>query len=167
MQDSVPDWSGVAALAGLFATEENLQGLWTAAELHQLLQHQLDARLPDSLADALPLDQARLLTLCAAAVPRITTLRELFAHPAPGLELLELVKKHAKLCRSNAESTLPENLASAIYYAAIAVALLRHKTRMTQLDDVAIAGGLDWVASREWMDAGIKGVALAARGKVA
>ncbi len=150
--------SSNAVLANLLQVDEKAEALWSDRDLQQLLRHQLDAPLPASLSDALPMDQQRLMALCAGVEPSITTLRALFEHPAPGGSLLVMVKEHAKLCRDKSESLLPESLALTLYYAAIAAALARHQVRITSLNDKTLIEGFNWVLAQPWMDATIKTV---------
>ena len=43
-----------------------------------------------------------------------------------------------------------------IYYAAIVAARARHEERITELEDDVVAGGVEWILARDWVDEGIK-----------
>lgn len=50
---------------------------------------------------------------------------DLLSHPNPPEELLKATKDFAKTCRLGPHKTLPPEIASALYYASIAAALVR------------------------------------------
>ena len=77
---------------------------------------------------------------------------DLFAHPHPLVELLELVKDFAKEHRTDAESPLPREVATVLYYASIAVALVRCGHRITRHDDTTLRQGFQWCIDQAWVD---------------
>lgn len=125
--------------------------VWRSEELGEVLRHQLEA--PLELEGPSPSD------LSAAAKPgedsassEIRTLADIFQHPDPPLKLLDLAKEFAKSNRERPDSPLPPEVATVIYFAAIAAALVRCGSRITALDDKSIRAGLEWVRAQSWID---------------
>jgi hypothetical protein len=77
---------------------------------------------------------------------------DLFHHPAPLVELLELVKDFAKANLDHPESGLPGEIATALYYTSIAAALVQLDTRISQLPDAELQRGLNWTREQPWLD---------------
>jgi hypothetical protein len=94
-------------LSELFQLPDNLQGHdWSAADLSQMLRHQLQTRLAVDLSrvDAGDLDQ--FLHAGGGAEP-LETFADLFRHPSPPVELLLRAKNFAKMSDAPPEPTLP------------------------------------------------------------
>lgn len=120
---------------------------WRPEELGAILAHQLGAPLAGDLGCYVAdLDR----TLAAAG---IRTFGQLLFHPQPPVELLEAVKCFAKASRADPDSPLPDEVATVLYFAAIAAALLRRGQRITQMGDEALRYGLAWVGRQAWLDA--------------
>ena len=66
---------------------------------------------------------------------------DLFHHPAPVIELLELAKDFAKANMDHPESGLPGEIAATLYYTSIAAALVRLDARISQLADADLQRG--------------------------
>lgn len=153
MDESEPLGQDARSLARMMGFGTGREPLWEAEELGSILQHQLDAPLgPDlglvdrSLPDRLP-------QLAAAGGRPLGTFRDLFVDPRPPLELLELTKRFAKRCRSQEDSALPGEIATVLYFLAIAAALTRCGRRISGLDEPALCHGLDWALAQPWLDA--------------
>jgi hypothetical protein len=139
ISDEAAKWRRLLAL-----TRED-QSDWLPGDLGQIWRHQLGAPLEVELAEgfrkwAQSNDQG--------TAPR--TFEDLLGHPAPPLELLRLVKNLAKERR--AKPTFPSEIATALYYAAIAIAWARYEQRITELDDAALCRGLEWTIGLSWLD---------------
>jgi hypothetical protein len=63
-----------------------------------------------------------------------------------------LTKDFAKACRISADSPIPREIATVLYFASIAVARLRCGRRITELTDTAVRKGLDWALGQPWLD---------------
>src|SRR5205085_1872867 len=87
---------------------------------------------------------------------------DLFRHPNPGVELLAVAKEYAKGCRADPDGPLPPEVATVLYYAAIAAALTRHGVRITGQAPAAVRAGLGWVAAQPWVGDEIRALAAAA-----
>lgn len=161
-----PDWPSVDGrlLAELMQIDDRT--LWSAEELGAILQHQLDAPLE---ADFSRLRQSErverapgqaagarfALPATPALSPGISTFRQLFEHPNPPIELLELTKRFAKSCRSRPDAPVPDEVATVLYLAAIAAARLKGGASISRLDDAALRPALDWALEQPWLDPGI------------
>lgn len=126
--------------------------LWDARDLEAVLEHQLAAPLETDLAGARPGFAGWLAGLNAALRPPVATFADLFSHPAPPVELLELVKDFAKRRRSDPDGPLPEDIATVLYLAAIAAALVRRGARITRLSGDGLRHGLEWSLRQPWLD---------------
>lgn len=77
---------------------------------------------------------------------------DLLYEPDPPIELLEKLKQFAKACRSRDDGTLPAEVATALYYASIAAALVRCGRRITGLGDGSLREGFAWGREQAWLD---------------
>jgi hypothetical protein len=129
---------------------------WGSDDLASILAHQLRAPL---LFDLHRLASARGGGAAGtppdpwadAAARQIHSFGDLLDHPTPPRELLLMTKAFAKPADEGGAPALPPEVASVLYFAAIAAALLRLGERITTLDDRAIANGLAWTLSRSWV----------------
>lgn len=149
-------------LAKMMALDTHEESLWNPDDLGDVLEHQLNTALEADLAGLRPGLRGRLAELNAADGPRITTFRDLFVHPRPPLELLELTKQFAKRCRSNRDAPLPEDIATVLYLAAIVAAITCLGARITKLSNEGMRHGLAWALRQTWLDETIR--ALLERG---
>jgi len=144
-----PSSSGAKELLGLGLTAK---APWQPGELKVLLQDELASPLEFELG-ALPTSEARQVVLRAKAQGLLVrSLGELLRHPKPPLELLVLAKDYFKRNESHPDSELPPDLALGLYYACIAVALWRHKRRITQLSRDELTEAFRWLEAQSWMD---------------
>jgi hypothetical protein len=138
-------------LADLLDIDEHSPRLWRDADLSQVLAHQLQTPLEEDLEGlAKPIPRA------ASARGRSPTFGELFQVNRPALELLEMTKDFAKQQMAQQTIGLPTEVASVLYYASIAAALVRLSKRITTLDDGALRTGLEWVCDAPWVDAQVR-----------
>jgi len=72
------------------------------------------------------------------------------------MALLEQVRTFAKSAMSQTDAGLPYEVAAILYYGAIASALLRCESRITQMDDVSLRRGVQWALEQPWIDAGLR-----------
>jgi len=140
------------ALAALLAAREERGRLWRPDELAAVFRHQMSAPVMVDLSGFDPATATRLKTLSEAQGLLLKSFSELLHHPSPPVELLELTKDFAKLNLDHADSTLPSEIAAALYYTSIAAALVRLDTRITQLKDAELRRGLGWTREQPWID---------------
>jgi len=150
--------SRAKALAALMESGEERSTLWQADELASIFRHQMNSPMLVDLGGFDPRTAHRLESLGEAKGLVLRSFADLFHHPAPPLELLELVKDFAKANVDHPESGLPSDIASALYYASIAAALVRLKSRISKLTDADLRRGLDWALTQPWLDQKTKGL---------
>ena len=141
------------SLADLMDSGGGERELWLSDELAAILQHQLAADLRFDFAgfdEALGRDVEGLVQ--SASPPAIRSFRDLFEHPSPPVELLELTRQFAKACRARGDCPIPSEIATVLYLASIAAALVRHGCRITLLEDEALRHALQWSLDQKWMD---------------
>ena len=140
-------------LATLLDLSPDAERLWGDDELGALLRHQMTAPMQ---VDLINLERGLALKVRTLAESQGLTLKsfgDLLAHPNPPVELLKITKEFAKACRLSPHSPLPREIASVLYFASIAAALVRCRRRITGLGNDALADGLNWVLARHWLDA--------------
>ena len=136
---------------------------WDPQDLQAMLRHQLGAPLCLSLG-ILASEVAHELRQAAPESP-LMTLGELLQHPQPPLEVLNLVKRFAKICRGDEQNPLPSEIVIFLYYASITAARARLGTSISQLPHESLEQGLSWLDQQPWMAAEMRpllqeGVAL-------
>lgn len=140
------------SLAAFLAAGGERDRLWRPEELSAIFRHQLAAPVLVDLGGFDPATAARLKNLGEAQNLLLKSFADLFHHPVPPLELLKLTKDFAKSNMDHPDSTLPNEVASALYYTSIAAALVRLDTRITQLSDADLRRGLQWTRDQAWLD---------------
>ncbi len=150
--------SDPAHLARMMAMAEKNERVWRPDELGAVLRHQLGAPVQLDLGNFNPGDARRLATLGNSQGLLLKSFSDLFHHPQPPIELLEMVKQFAKTSRSHPDSPLPREIATLLYYAAIVVAMTRCGRRITNLDDAGLKQGIGWVLNQNWIDDRTRGI---------
>jgi hypothetical protein len=124
----------------------------SAEELAALLRQQLAAPISVDLEGLDARHAAALKGLSDAQGLLLKSFDDLFQHPHPPLELLELVKEFAKTHRKHPHSTLPNEIATLLYYASLASALARRNKRISRLNEEELRRAFDWVFGQPWVD---------------
>lgn len=141
------------SLADLMDCRGDQEEAWSADDLEAILEHQLAADVQFDLErsdEAVGLDVPGMLR--STTEPSIRSFRDLFEHPEPPTELLDLTRRFAKACRSRGDSPLPAEIATILYLASIAVAMIKRNDRLTSLADEALCNGFDWALGQAWLD---------------
>ena len=145
------------ALSQLLACDEQPGATWSKSDLHAILRHQLEADVEFDLTHFGGVARA---TLTSVATHQDSaehqTFGQLLAAPDPPLEMLELVRRFAKRSRVQRSGDLPDEVATVLYYAAIAAARLRHGTSLSKLDDETLWDGLAWGLEQDWLTAPLR-----------
>jgi hypothetical protein len=141
------------SLAAFLAAGEERARLWRPEELTAIFRHQMSAPILIDLGGFDPATATRLKTLSDAQSLLLKSFSDLFHHPVPPLELLTLAKDFAKANMDHPESSLPQEVAAALYYTSIATALVRLEARISQLKDDELRRGLLWAKDQPWVDA--------------
>jgi hypothetical protein len=138
--------SQLALLMGLDET----QSLWSEDDNAAMVHHLLDSPIPDT----------------SNSSTATQTFGQLLAAPHPDVEHLRKVKEFAKSCRTNSQSGLPEDIATVLYYAAIAAAKLRCGHAISRLSVVEFRDGINWALTRDWLPDPLKHLFQAAAQKL-
>jgi hypothetical protein len=139
--------SSAQDLARLFKPDCGQERLWKPEELAAIFRHQMSATVQFDLAGVEPGLAAKLSALASAEGLLVRSFADLFAHPNPPVELLRMTKEFAKAAIEHPDSPLPPEMAR-----------LRCGQSISELDDPAIARGLDWVLAQTWVDDATKSV---------
>ncbi len=140
-------------LATLLDLSPEPERLWRDEELGAILRHQLTAPMQVDLVNLERGLAVKVRNLADAQGLTLKSFGDLLAHPNPPVELLQVTKDFAKACRLSNRGALPHEIASVLYFASIAAALVRCRRRITGLPNDALADGLRWVLARPWLDA--------------
>lgn len=125
---------------------------WHPDDLAAMLRHQMAATVQFDLG-ALDRNPAmQLSNLSESQGLLLKSFGDLFFHPHPPIELLQLTKQYAKACRNHPDSPLPHEIATLLYFMAITTALVRCGERITQLDDESLRKGIEWAIEQAWVD---------------
>jgi hypothetical protein len=151
MTDRNINQSGADSLAKMMGVGSDPAGLWQTEELGEVLRHQLESPLEFQI---LGVDQDLVEELRAkwASDPPIETFGQLFNHPDPPIEFLELTKQYAKASRVHSDGPLPEEVAVVLHLLTIVVAMTKCGKRITRLDDQGLGFGLAWALDQAWLD---------------
>jgi len=155
------------SLAALLAAGTERVRLWRPEELNAIFRHQMSAPILVDLGGFDPATAVRLKTLSEAHSLLLKSFADLFHHPVPPIELLTLTKDFAKANMNHPESSLPQEIAAALYYASIATAIVRLDTRISQLADAELRQGLLWTRDQSWVDGPTKELLASALQKLA
>ena len=131
---------------------EQSHGDWQAADLADMMAHQLRASLVFDLGHTCEAQRQRIQRILLEDGANLVTFSDLLEHPNPPVELLNLAKDFAKSRYHHREGPLPPKIATLLYYACIAAARLRLDKRITELADEDIAAGLEWALKQSWVD---------------
>ena len=148
--------NGAKSLFSLMATGERGAKLWRPDELAAIFRHQMAAPMLLDLGAFNARSAQQLAAVSDAKGLLLKSFADLFRHPAPPLELLDMVKDFAKANMEHPESGLPDEIAAALYYTSIAVAWVRLDKRISRLSARDLQKGLRWGMEREWLDAATK-----------
>lgn len=150
------------SLAALMEGSAERGRLWRPDELGAIFRHQMAAPIVVDLGGFDSGTAARLRKLGEAQSLLLKSFSDLFLHPAPPLELLEMTKNFAKANMDHPESALPNEVATTLYYTTIAAALARLDIRISRLPDAELRRGLLWTREQPWLDEPTKSLLLQA-----
>ena len=138
-------------LAELLDVSDTPTVQWRQGDFASVLRHQLAAPLATDLGPITP-EAAPDESPGGTNVRHLSTFHDLLLAADPPLELLQRAKTFAKAHRTPTDGGLPPELAAYLYYACIAAALVRRRTRISQLTDEALLEGFAWCCSQVWGD---------------
>lgn len=124
---------------------------WHPQELAAILNHQWNAPLEADLGGVSP-ERSRLLRcLCEADQLLIKSYGDVFSHPMPPIEILEMIKDYAKRNLARPDRELPEGIAEVLYTLSVVIARVRCNQRITSQDDEAVRRNIRSVLARSWV----------------
>jgi len=139
-------------LSALINSGSESTRLWGPEELAAVFRHQLSAPVFVDLGQMPKRAAVKLRRLGDAQGLLLKSFSELFHHPVPPVELLELTKDFAKANMDHPESALPGEVATALYYVSIAAAHVRLGARISKLGDDDLRRGWLWTRDQGWID---------------
>jgi hypothetical protein len=140
------------ALSQLLACDKQSGATWNGSDLHSILRHQLDTDVEFDLTHFGGVAKETLASqLTGRGQAEYGTFGQLLTAPDSPLEMLDLIRRFAKRSRTQTPGELPEEVATVLYYAAIAAARLRHGASLSKLDDEALQAGLEWGLKQTWL----------------
>jgi hypothetical protein len=131
-------------LAQLLDVEEQFP--WSGEDAGRMLRYQFDAKLLPELYDVRGVDPVQLRQWISKRPAGETFLQHLLS-VEPSLEILSTIKSWSRQIRDNRNNPVHGDPASVIYFAAIAAALVRFRTRITSLNDEQLAQGVEWAGT--------------------
>ena len=150
------DDSSAGDLARLIAMGTDSIPRWQPQDLADIFEHQLTTPLAYDVGTLADTNPEQLRHLMESAQPPIRTFRDLLTHAQPPLKLLELVKEAAKTRRDDPANPVPPSIASAVYYACLAMARVRRGTSLTSMKDDDYGQGLRWALAQDWISDSIR-----------
>jgi len=136
----------------LLTISEGNDKLWQPDELAAILRHQLAASIEYDLSRMDARAARKLKTNAESKGLLLKSFADLFGHPHPPLELLEMTKEFAKANRNDPDGGVPVEISTLLYYACIATGLVRCRRRITGLDDATLSKGFEWGRGQPWVD---------------
>ena len=140
-------------LATLFdVSPDGDERLWLDEELGAILRHQLSAPMQVDLINLERGLALKVRNLIESLGLTLKSFGDLLAHPNPPVELLKVTKDFAKACRLSKHGSMPREVASVLYFASIAAALVRCRRCITGLSNEVLSDGFRWTLTRPWLD---------------
>ena len=138
-------------LAHMLSCDTRTEHPWNPDELAAILRHQLSLSpeidlYEDDQSGKSPADDA------TPATVRFADYWELLTDSSPPLPMLRRMKKLAKSAVRHPDSPLPEEVATTLYFAAIAAALVHCQRRISRLNDDGLQWGFQWALDQPWLD---------------
>jgi hypothetical protein len=117
----------------------------------ELLQDRLsETLLTESLKDS-PLSK-ELTHLCRiSGIAAGESIRNLLTNPGTDIELIEKIKEYGKNLSQGAKADVGHDIANAIYYAAIAHALIYHNIKITKFSYKELEKAMSFFAQTDWV----------------
>ena len=138
-------------LAALMAYARR-QAAWRAEDLADILRHQLSTPVVLDLRELASATDETLHLVDRPQGVMLGTFDDLLHEPRTPPDLLRLAKDFAKSADARLDDPLPPEIATALYYAVIAAALVHHGQRITDLGGQPLHRGMGWVLARPWVD---------------
>ena len=145
------DESQTRLLAKMLDSSGPQVSTWQDEDLRGLFQHQLDTSLASAFEYPESGESPTLTQLGKSSVPPIVTFADLLKHDQPPLELLHAMRRMARRSAKETSGAIPDEIASVLYFAAIAVARVRLGERISRSDDNVLRYGFEIMMRRAWI----------------
>jgi hypothetical protein len=133
------DDSEITLVANLFHLDADQDSVWEPLDLERLLRDLLNVPLAEALRGF------------SQVGTQSTTLAAVFTEPDTSLELLTAIKERSRRSTRAPEPPLPSDIASLLYFAAIAAAHLRHDQWISKLDPTLLRQGIEMLLAKSWL----------------
>lgn len=140
-----------SGLGELLALGLKVHDRWTPQELEAALAEQVSAPVEFQLTALKPTEAKSLRARAEVQGLLLRNLDDLLHHAHPPLPLLVMAKDYFKANSLRPHPGLPAEVARALYYLTVAVAWLRHHTRISTLSDTQVVAALGWVQQQQWI----------------
>ena len=150
------DTQSIRRLARLLDLNEDEPSPWNDAQLAASFEHHLVTPLREKLHERLPRLTAGLLLMASEDQDPIVTLGDLFQHPYPPVEVMRAVKDWAKHCIQQNDESTPPQIASIIYLAAVATALVRCDQRITHSENTDLQVTFRQALGAAWLSRDVR-----------
>jgi hypothetical protein len=131
------------SLAKLLTVEPGVE--WASWDRACVLAHQLAAPLLIDLGDS-----------AEEAPPAYNSFRDVVRAARPPRGLLSLIKRFAKQTLGDADGALPRDVATVLYYVAVAQARLCGYGGVSRLAESDLADGLKLLLQQDWLDLDVR-----------
>lgn len=128
------------------------QPRWSGDDLQAMWGHQLQSPLIIDLGGMRGKDAHQIEQMATARGLMLKSFADLFFHPHPPVDLLDLTKEFAKRNLVSPETRLPAGITRVLYFGSIAIAKLRCGQSITRLSDDRVLDGLEWCLNQDWLD---------------
>jgi hypothetical protein len=139
-------------LARVLALGDSTGDLWSPEEMQAMWQHQLSALLQIDLDSMHAFRLAELKDAPELQRFLAKSFGDLLLDPQPPFELLKITKDFAKETLKSGEDSQLNAIATALYHAAYAAAIVAGQKRLGGMDDAELKRGFEWAVSRVWLD---------------
>jgi hypothetical protein len=131
-------------MARLVSAADEIGTVWSDEDLAAIFAHQLRTTLVFVAREAGSVDDVTVMHDPAC------TVGQMLCPETPSLEALVLVKDYCKAIRAGRGGFLPQPVATALYYLAIATAWCRCGKRISRLTRDQLIAGLAWIEEQPW-----------------
>ena len=139
-------------LTRILSIDEDVKELWQAQEIEAMWRHQLAAPIGIDLETVISVTGTELRKSPHFEAFRQKTFADLFRDPSPPLEVLKLTKEFTKQTLRDCEEGQLRELASALYYASYAAALIYHGQCIGSMSENELRPGFNWALRQGWID---------------
>ena len=137
-------------LARMLDSSSNTVGNWSKRDFEAIWRHQMNLPLNVLFSD--PNWGRDIETVSQSEDLSVETLADLLTSPSPPIFVLERLKRLAKKNAKNEDDVFPTDIAAALYFGSIAIAMVRCRVRISQSHDEILSNGFRWMLNQGWLD---------------